>query len=254
VGNTDIVGDLQRLIAFDLDGTLVDSRRDLADSANQLITELGGSPLSEEAIGRMVGEGAATLVRRAMAAAHVAGVRTDCADATPSNGALARFLEIYDTRLLRHTRVYDGMVDVVRYARTLGRVVVLTNKPRIPSRRILDGLNVGELFDVVVGGDGPMPRKPDPAALLDMMREAAATPATTLLIGDSAIDHETAARAGVRCCIVSFGFGYETFPRERLRGDEWIAGTADDLRTFLTRFAKETAPYFVRANGSSYEK
>jgi len=238
------VGDLQRLIAFDLDGTLVDSRRDLADSANQLITELGGSPLSEEDIGRMVGEGAATLVRRAMAAAQVTDVR----------GALSRFLEIYDTRLLRHTRVYDGVADVVRYARTLGRVAVLTNKPAAPSRRILDGLKIGELFDVVVGGDGPLPRKPDPAALLELMRGADAAPAMTLLVGDSAIDHDTATRAGVRCCLVSFGFGFHTFRRERLRGGEWIAGSADELRAVLAQFAKETDPYFVRENGSSYEK
>jgi phosphoglycolate phosphatase len=69
------VGDLRgRLIAFDLDGTLVDSRRDLADAANELIIELGGTPLPEEAIGRMVGEGAAVLVQRALRAARVKGL------------------------------------------------------------------------------------------------------------------------------------------------------------------------------------
>ena len=70
MGNADVVGDLQRLIAFDLDGTIVDSRRDLADSANELIIELGGTALPEEDIGRMVGEGAAVLIRRALAAAR----------------------------------------------------------------------------------------------------------------------------------------------------------------------------------------
>ena len=222
------MGDLHRLIAFDLDGTLVDSRRDLADSANELITELGGTPLPEEDIGRMVGEGAAVLIRRALVAARV----------TDRGSALARFLEIYDTRLLRHTHVYEGMVDVVRFARSVGKVVVLTNKPKAPSERILEGLAIRDLFDVVVGGDGPLPRKPDPAALQALMRDCGATPATTLLVGDSAIDHETAIRAGVRCCLVSFGFGYQNFKSERLRGDEWIATDASQLRSILDEFAR----------------
>jgi len=224
------VGDLHRLIAFDLDGTIVDSRRDLADSANELITELGGTALPEEDIARMVGEGAALLVRRALAAAGVRDVRT----------ALARFLEIYDTRLLRHTRVYEGMVDVVRFARSLGHVAVLTNKPKAPSERILDGLGIRDLFDEVVGGDGPLGRKPDPAGLNALMRDFGATSNTTMLIGDSAIDHETAIRAGVRGCLVSFGFGFQNLPQDRLRGDEWIATDTSQLRAILEKFAELT--------------
>jgi phosphoglycolate phosphatase-like HAD superfamily hydrolase len=154
--------------------------------------------------------------------------------------ALSRFLEIYDTRLLRHTRMYDGMTEVVRTARTLGRVAVLTNKPAAPSERILAGLNVRDLVDVVVGGDGPFPRKPDPSALEALMRDAETTARRTLLVGDSKIDHETASRAGVRCCLVSFGFGYDTFPKDRLRGDEWIAGSAKQLHEVLAEFARQT--------------
>ena len=228
MGNADLVGDLHRLIAFDLDGTLVDSRRDLADSANQLTAELGGATLPEDDIARMVGEGAALLVQRALAAAGV----------TDPGNALTRFLQIYDTRLLNHTRVYDGMADVVRFARTLGRVVVLTNKPKAPSDKILQALGIADLFDAVVGGDGPLGRKPAPDALIALMQECRATKDTTLLVGDSAIDHETAARAGVRCCLVSFGFGYLNFPRERLHGDEWIARSPDDLLRVLQEFGK----------------
>jgi phosphoglycolate phosphatase len=222
------VGHLHRLIAFDLDGTLIDSRRDLADSANALITELGGTPLSEEAIGTMVGEGAALLVRRAV---QRAGLRIpDLA------GALRRFLEIYDERLLHHTRLYGGMADVVRRARRAARVTVLTNKPVKPSERILEGLGVRELFDEVVGGDSPLPRKPDPSGLFAMMRSAQASAEHTLLVGDSAIDLETANRAGTRCCLVSFGFGFENLPRERLSGREWIAADAAALADVIDRF------------------
>jgi phosphoglycolate phosphatase len=222
------VGDLHRLIAFDLDGTLVDSRRDLADSANELIVELGGSPLPEDAIGRMVGEGAAVLVRRALTAARV----------TDAGAALRRFLAIYDTRLLRHTRVYAGMTDVVRFARSLGRVAVLTNKPLAPSEEILKGLGLRALFDFVIGGDGPLPRKPDPSSLKALIQEAGATAETSMLVGDSAIDHETAVRAGVRCCIVSFGFGYGSVAMERLRDGDQVAADAAQLRDALAAFAR----------------
>ena len=220
------MGDLRRLIVFDLDGTLVDSRRDLAESANQLIDELGGSGLTEEAIGMMVGEGAALLVRRALAAAAV----------PETSQAMARFLEIYDGRLLNHTRVYDGIPDAVRAARRCARVAVLTNKPTRPSERILEGLGLRELFDEVVGGDGPLPRKPDPAALVALIGRAGATAATTLLVGDSVIDHETARRAPVRCCLAAYGFGYGRFPAERLTGEEWIAADPFELRQIIDRF------------------
>lgn len=218
----------RRLIAFDLDGTLVDSRRDLSDSANDLIVELGGQPLTEEAIGRMVGEGAAVLVSRALAAAGLGDVP----------GARERFLEIYDRRLLNFTRPYDGLVEAVTFARQHARVVMVTNKPLAPTLRILDGLGLRELFDDVAGGDNAFGRKPDPAALQAMMRDAGATPERTLLVGDSAIDHETALRAGVQCCLVTFGFGFLTFPRERLSGREWLVADGAALLSALDRFCR----------------
>jgi phosphoglycolate phosphatase len=221
------VGDVRRLIAFDLDGTLIDSRRDLADSANQLIEELGGEPLAEEAIGRMVGEGARLLVERALNAAGVG------ADLEP---ALARFLAIYDTRLLNHTVPYDGMLDAVAYARRHARLAVLTNKPLRPSETILQALGLRELFDDVVGGDGPLGRKPDPAGLNALMGRAGATSAATLMIGDSAIDHETALRASAPCCLTAYGYGYLMFPQERLTGAEWIVNSPGELRDVIDRW------------------
>ncbi|MDA1183729.1 MAG: HAD-IA family hydrolase [Acidobacteria bacterium] len=219
------------LIVFDLDGTLVDSKRDLAESANQLIAELGGVPLSEEAIGLMIGGGAARLVRRALMAAGI----SDVPGGPP--GALSRFTEVYGSRLLRNTRLYDGVPDAVRMAREHARVAVLTNKARDPSERILEGLGVRELFDDVVGGDGPLPRKPDPAALLDLMRRAGASASRTLLVGDSTFDHQTAQRASSRCCMAAYGFGYATFAVEDLTGEEWIATDARELVGIIERFA-----------------
>ena len=224
------MGHIQRLIAFDLDGTLVDSRRDLAESANELIVELGGEPLSEDAIGGMVGEGAAVLIRRAVAAARLA---------EPPD-LVARFLAVYDRHLLNHTRPYDGVIDAVRAAREHARVVVLTNKPRRPSEEILAALGMRDLFEMVVGGDGPYARKPDPEPLLALIHEAGATRETALMVGDSAIDHETALRAGVRCCLCAFGFGFRNFPRERLTGDEWVVDDTASLTRRILEFASAT--------------
>ncbi len=221
------MGHLHRLIAFDLDGTLIDSRRDLADSANDLIVALGGAALPEDAIAAMVGEGAGLLVRRAVTAAGL----------TEPPDALARFLAFYDSRLLNHTRPYPGIVETVRLARTHARVVVLTNKPKQPSERILEGLGIRELFDDVVGGDGPLPRKPDPAALLALMDTAGAASASTLMVGDSPIDFKTAANAGVRCCIVSFGFGFRNFSAGDRDAIQWLAADANALQDRIRDFA-----------------
>ena len=226
MGNADVVGHLHRLIAFDLDGTLIDSRRDLADSANQLIEELGGQPLTEEQIVGMVGEGAALLVRRALRAAG-RGAREH---------ALDRFLEIYDERLLNHTRVYDGVADVVRQAHGRARLTVLTNKPTKPTERILEGLGLRGAFDEVIGGDGPYPRKPDPAGLRAMMKAANTAPEQTMLVGDSSIDLETARRAGVRCCLVSYGFGFRSQLREQSGPDLCFAANANELTEAIEAF------------------
>jgi len=222
------VGDLHRLIAFDLDGTLIDSRRDLADSANELIVELGGSPLPEEAVGGMVGEGAAVLVRRALTAAQV--------EHPPD--ALTRFLEIYDRRLLVHTRLYPGVRGPIEKAREGARVAMLTNKPLHHTERILEALGLRPLFDDVIGGDSPYGRKPDPAGLQALMAAAGATAGRTLLVGDSAIDHETARRASVQCCLVAFGFGFESFPKERFAGDESVVRDAGELTAVIERFLR----------------
>ena len=220
------MGHLQRLIAFDLDGTLIDSRRDLAESANQLIEELGGQPLTEEQIGGMVGEGAALLVRRALRATG-RGERAH---------ALERFLEIYDERLLNHTRVYDGVADVVQQARGRARLTVLTNKPIRPTERILEGLGLRDAFDEVIGGDGPHPRKPDPGGLNALMTAANTEPEDTLLVGDSAIDLETAQRAESHCCLVSYGFGFRRELLDKLSAAVRIASNATELARAIDDF------------------
>jgi phosphoglycolate phosphatase len=220
------VGHLQRrLIAFDLDGTLIDSSRDLAESVNELLVDLGATPLPHASITRMIGEGAKVLIRRALAAA---GIPEDPA-------AIDQFLTIYDRRLLNHTRPYAGIVDVVRAARQHARVAVLTNKPLVPSEKVLAGLGMRELFDDVIGSGGPYPRKPDPTALRALMEHAGATPERTLMIGDSRIDYETARSAATRCCLVTYGFNSDALA-DISADDAWFVRDTAGLVEVIARF------------------
>ena len=213
-----------RLAVFDLDGTLVDSRRDLASAANALVVARGATPLPDEAIGAMVGEGAAVLVRRVLAAS---GLDPEWP------GALARFLDLYDERLLEHTVPYEGILEMLEALSARMPLAVLTNKPQVHTERLLDGLGLSRYFRDVMGGDTGFGRKPDPAGLSELARRAGGPVTEVALIGDSPIDLQTARNAGCPCVLVSYGFGYQaiplsdserTVPRAML-----IPGALDDL-------------------------
>ena len=219
------MGDLHRLIVFDLDGTLIDSRQDLVDSANALIVERGGRPLAAEVIARMVGEGAATLVRRALEAANL----------PPDPASLRRFLELYDERLLATTRPYPGILDVLDELSTDATIAVLTNKPEAPTRKLLDALGLAPFVDAAIGGDGPFPRKPAPESLRHLMAGYGSQPRATVLVGDSRIDFDTARAAGTPICLARYGFGYEQFPVSQLRGDEGLVDRPAEIPATVRR-------------------
>src|SRR6185436_2365586 len=208
-------------IVFDLHGTLIDSRRDLADAANALLESEGAAPLSEERIGRMVGDGAATLVARAFEASGVE---------RPAD-ALERFLALYDARLLNHTRPYAGIPEVLEALGLRSPLAVLTNKPLASTRRILAGLGLARHFpdNAVVGGDGPFPRKPDPAGLVHLTARAHVDASATLLVGDSIVDWRTARAAATPICLARYGFGYEGFPRDELAASDRLIDAPADL-------------------------
>jgi phosphoglycolate phosphatase len=212
---------MMRLAVFDLDGTLVDSRRDLATAANALVVELGGAPLTEEAVGDMVGEGAGMLVKRALSAA---GLPPD----TP--GALTRFLALYDDHLLDCTRPYAGTTAMLQTVGARMPLAVLTNKPQLATERLLEGLDLRGPFAAVVGGDTEHGRKPDPGGLRYLVSRFGVRPEETLMVGDSPIDLETARGAGTRVCLVEYGFGYR---QVELRSGEWRIGSPADLVNVL---------------------
>jgi len=208
------------LIVFDLDGTIVDSRQDLADSTNEMLASYGAAPLAIEAVTAMVGEGARMLVARALRAA---AAEADLAE------ALERFREIYDRRLLVHTRPYDGLPAVLDAAAARSALAVLTNKPEAPARRLLDTFGLAPHFTHVVGGDSGFPRKPDPAGLAHIILDVQSTPERTLVIGDSNVDRETARRAGASFCAAQYGFG-------RLDATPVVAATPADLNRVIDGF------------------
>jgi phosphoglycolate phosphatase len=216
-----------RLVVFDLDGTLIDSRRDLADSVNALLAELGAAPLDLDAVTAMVGEGAAMLVRRALAAS---GLREDLP------GALQRFLAHYDERLTAHTRPYEGITEALEDLQSHGlALAVLTNKPQRASVEILERLELARWFFQVIGGDTPASRKPDPAGLLAVAKTMRAAPFETMLVGDSAIDLQTAHRAGSAICLARYGFGLH-LDGVPLRGDETFVDDPRELPALVRSF------------------
>jgi phosphoglycolate phosphatase len=210
---------LTDLIVFDLDGTLVDSGRDLTTGINRMLGWCGAPPMSEEAVVGMVGDGASVLVRRALEAAGV----------DPGYpGAYERFLAAYDDCLLECTRAYDGVPEVLDAIGGTRRLAVLTNKPTDATARILEALELRRFFVTVIGADTPHGRKPDPAGLLNLINDAGTTPAATMLVGDSPIDLETARRAGTRICLARYGFGFR-FQEGDFRGDELFIEKPIDL-------------------------
>ena len=198
-----------RLIAFDLDGTLIDSRRDIADSANELLSHYGAPSLTVDAVVAMVGEGARLLITRVLQAAKV--------DA-PIDEALARFIDIYERRLVATTQPYAGIPEALGELLRRTRLAVLTNKPRRAALEILDHFDLLDLFIEVIGGDGPLPRKPDPAGLQSLCARANARVEETLLVGDSWVDIETARKARARASFATYGFG--ALPPDGLRANE----------------------------------
>ncbi len=197
-----------KLLVFDLDGTLADTREDLAQSVNHALGEAGLPPLPLAAVMARVGNGARNLVRGCLEEARrlaaypsptaESPVRGGSAGADPlEEAALAAFLGHYREHCLRSTAAYPGVEAALRQ---LGgyRKSVLTNKPTEPAVRILEGLGLAAHFEHVLGGDNPHGRKPDPAALRWLMQAADAPPGRTAMVGDGVQDAVAARRAGAR--------------------------------------------------------
>jgi len=224
---------MQPLIVFDLDGTLVDSRLDLAESANELLDAYGVEPLPVPRIVGMVGEGARVLVERVLTAGGLDPERP---------GSLEEFLRIYDRRLLNNTTVYPGIEAALADTAPETTMAVLTNKPAHHTARLLDALGLTHWFGGgIIGGDTPLGRKPDPAGLASLIQKAGAAPRTTLMVGDSKVDVETAVRAGTRICLVRYGFGGADRTDVPAATPVLVSEVPEDLAACLQQFVADCA-------------
>jgi phosphoglycolate phosphatase len=194
------------LLIFDLDGTLIDSRQDLADAVNATRVHMNLPPLDAGLIASYVGDGAPVLVRRALGPE---------ASEDQVRQALEYFLNYYSEHKLDFTRPYPGVTEALeRFACAEMKMAVLTNKPVRISRAILEGLDLARYFFAIYGGNSFAYKKPHPIGVETLCREAGVPARRTMLVGDSGVDVRTARNAGVRICGVTYGFQPETLIEE----------------------------------------
>jgi phosphoglycolate phosphatase len=194
------------LVIFDLDGTLVDSKLDLAHAVNATRAHMGLSLLEHELIYSYVGNGAPVLMRRAMG--------PEAAEEEVER-ALEFFLAYYREHMLDYTVLYPGVRETLeKLDNGKRRLAVLTNKPVRISGGILDGLGVGKHFFRVYGGNSFEQKKPHPIGVETLLRESGARKERALMVGDSAVDIRTARNAGILSCGVTYGFQPETLQDE----------------------------------------
>jgi phosphoglycolate phosphatase len=217
------------LLIFDLDGTLIDSRLDLAHAVNATRAHMGMTQLDFERVYSYVGNGAPVLIRRALG---------EQATELEVEEALEFFLEYYREHALDCTTLYPGVKESLDRLEAAGkRMAVLTNKPVRMSNAIVEGLGVAGHFFQVYGGNSFDFKKPHPIGVETLMRQAGVDRQRTVMVGDSAVDVNTAINAGVRSCGVTYGFQPETLkdPKPDLLVDrmeqfvDWVLGKIEPI-------------------------
>jgi phosphoglycolate phosphatase len=192
-----------QLVIFDLDGTLIDSRLDLVHSVNAALRHIGREPLPDDVIASYVGDGAPVLIQRALGGEKV--------DEAIIRKGLEFFLSYYREHKLDHTTVYDGITGALAAIQQSGngslrKLAVLSNKPVIPSRVIVEALGLGPFFSQVYGGNSFATKKPDPEGARKLLDENNVPPEHAVIVGDSHVDIKTGRNAGMWTIGVNYGF------------------------------------------------
>ncbi len=192
-----------KLVIFDLDGTLIDSRLDLVHSVNAALRHIGRPELPEDVIASYVGDGAPILIQRALGGETV--------DESLVRKGLEFFLSYYREHKLDHTTVYPGIAEALAAIQksqngVSRKMAVLSNKPVIPSRAIVEALGLGPFFSQIYGGNSFATKKPDPEGVRILLAEQGAEPDHAVIVGDSHVDIRTGRNAGLHTIGVTYGF------------------------------------------------
>jgi phosphoglycolate phosphatase len=221
-------------LAFDLDGTLVDSAPDITTAVNRLLGELGLPPLTIAAVRRLVGDGIAVLLGRALATAGAVVEDSRLPEIHE------RYRELYVATATVETRPYPGVLETLARLKAEGhRMVVCTNKVQRSSLVVLEALDLLRFFDGVLGGDQVPARKPDPAHLRAALALAGAADGPAVMIGDGINDVKAAHAAGWPCLLYPSGYGEH--PPEAL-GAELILGKFGEIPAALAKVAPRRQP------------
>jgi phosphoglycolate phosphatase len=196
-----------KLVIFDLDGTLIDSRLDLVHSVNAALRHIGRPELPDDVIASYVGDGAPILIQRALGGEAV--------DEAIVRQGLQFFLSYYREHKLDHTTVYAGVKQALTTVQLASngrprKLAVLSNKPVVPSRAIVEALGLGPFFTQIYGGNSFATKKPDPEGARKLLEENGARPEEAVIVGDSHVDVETGRNAGLWTVGVSYGFAPHT--------------------------------------------
>src|SRR5579862_4709273 len=196
-----------KLVIFDLDGTLIDSRLDLVHSVNAALRHIGRPELPDHVIASYVGDGAPILIQRALGGEKI--------DESAIRKGLEFFLSYYREHKLDHTTLYPGIAAALAAIQNSGnghprQMAVLTNKPVIPSRAIVDALKLSPFFIQVYGGNSFATKKPDPEGARKLLAETGVAPEHAVIVGDSHTDIETGRNAGLWTIGVTYGFAPQT--------------------------------------------
>jgi phosphoglycolate phosphatase len=197
----------KKLLIFDFDGTLIDSVPDLASALNAMLRTLGREPFSIETIREWVGNGAQTLVSRALCGSR------DFDEAAlaqePLAEALDIFLEYYEKNPAKDTLLYDGVKETLQELHSRGYILsIVTNKPYKFIVPILEALEIKDLFALYIGADSLEHKKPRPEPLLHICKELGCSVEASLMIGDSKNDILAAKAAKMDSVAVSYGYNY----------------------------------------------
>ncbi|MBO0722858.1 MAG: phosphoglycolate phosphatase [Blastocatellia bacterium] len=189
-----------RCLLFDLDGTLVDSRADLANAINLMLAELGRASLPDARIISFVGEGAPLLVERALRSTQETAPQK-----WEIESALQVFARHYRAHLLDRTTIYPEVEETLERLAAIAKAIV-TNKPYEWTVALLDGLGLSKYFAAILGGDSLPERKPSPQMLLEAAHRCSAEPSLSMMIGDTRVDVAAGKAAGMKTCGYVSGF------------------------------------------------